>query len=208
MQQPTSLHVVQCAASVVDPSARVNKSLHWQFLGPGDMRESPHVLGHEGASTGLDGSEVCRLVIFSHGDWGCFPPRALFFLGAWWSLLICQALVGLIVGLGTTHPRLQRKQPRPYQVVCIFWRYGFLGRWLVLWRVASSSSVASLRRYPRLQRKVSGPYRVTCVCILLWPVARCVTGSFFFFGRCAAWQGRMMGGKYRQVTEVDCKLEM
>ena len=79
MQQSTSLHVVQSAASVVDPPARVNKSLHWRFLGPGDMREIPCVLGHEGASTGLDGSEVCRLVIFSHGNWGCFPPRDHFF---------------------------------------------------------------------------------------------------------------------------------
>ena len=88
MKQSTNLHVVQCAVSIVNPPARVNKSLYWRFLGPGYMREIPDALCHEGASTGLNGSEVCRLVIFSHGDWGCSPPRGHFFwalggLGLW-----------------------------------------------------------------------------------------------------------------------------
>ena len=88
MQQSTNLHVVQCAASVVGPSARVNKCLYWRFLGPGYMREIPDVLCQEGVSTGLNGSEVCRFVIFPHGDRCCFPPRGHFFwalggLGSW-----------------------------------------------------------------------------------------------------------------------------
>ena len=143
MQQFTNLHVVQCAASVVDPPARVNKCLYWRFLGPGYMREIPDVLCHEGVSAGLNGSEVCLFVIFPHGDRCCFPPRGHFFLGAWWS-----GVVGLFVVQGTA----------PYRVTSV----SCFGRWFVLWRVVSSSSVASQRRYARLQRK-EPPCRVTCV---------------------------------------------
>ena len=71
--------MVQCAASVSRPPARVNKGLYWGVLGPGHMRKIPHVLGQEGVSTGLDGSEVCRLGVSPHGYGGCFFHRDLFF---------------------------------------------------------------------------------------------------------------------------------
>ena len=63
------------------------------------MREIPHVLGNECVSAGLDGSEVCRLGIFAHGDRGCFSSRGRFF----------GALGDLFQVLGVCHTTRKRR---------------------------------------------------------------------------------------------------
>ena len=78
----------------------------------------------EGASSVPGGLRF--LEVWFLGPLACFVAGCFFFFGAVASL--------------RRYPRPQRKVSGPCRVTCVF----CFGRWLVLWRVASSSSVAAL----------------------------------------------------------------